>query len=271
MQFNHLQTNGEYLLNQNTGPEPFLAAPTPIRLKLPTTWQGSSRMAECSHDNLGPDGACMACGIVCQSFYSHGNDHGYTSNHSIPRHNDRSILKELEELRLPDDIKARADQIYQEMENGTRRGTRRKQLVFYCTYQAYHDGGYRKDPYEIARLVGIATGDVTKAISTYSDRRVGAKKVTEYSPVEFIPQYCEALNLAHECKQKILTFAAGILRKDPDLLDRTPRAVAAGIIMYYLTVIAGAVVDVKQFAKSVLMSEVTVNKSCKSIMEVDNR
>lgn len=245
-------------------------APTPVRLSI-SRWQGSSRMTECTHEHLGPDGACMTCGIVCRSLYSHGGDHGYTSNHSIPRHNERSILKELEELSFPDDIKSKADQIYQELENGTRRGTRRKQLVFYCAYQAYHDLGYRKDPYEIARLVGIANGDVTKAISTYSDRRVGAKKVTEYSPVEFIPQYCEALNLASECKDRILEFADGILRKDPDLLDRTPRAVAAGIIMYYLTVIIGAVVDTKQFAGAVLMSEVTVNKSCKSISEVDNR
>jgi hypothetical protein len=230
-------------------------------------------ISECPHDTLNAEGGCMVCGVVCRSFYGNGagGDHGYTSNHSIPRQSERSISKELDNISLPDDVKSEADRIYQKLEKGTRRGSRRKQLVFFCVYRAYQNLNHRKDPHEIARLIGIPNGDITKAISTYSDRSVNTQKVTQFSPIEFIPQFCEALNLSSECQDNIVMFARSMIAKDADLLDRTPRAVAVGLIMYYLTIITGAVIDTKQFAVSVLMSEVTVNKSCKAIMEIDNR
>src|SRR5438445_7351353 len=107
------------------GPVPS-PAPTPIRLKVvnrstcsaPTPRidlenvdrfgaqrriGGPEGSDECPHELLNAEGACMVCGVVCQTLYN--NDHGYTTSHSMPRQNERSILKELENLTLPDDIK----------------------------------------------------------------------------------------------------------------------------------------------------------------------
>ena len=69
----------------------------------------------------------------------------FTTHHIMTKPNEKSIRQELERLNLPIDIINTADNIFQQMQTGTRRGQKRKQLIFHCVRTAYDHHGIPRD------------------------------------------------------------------------------------------------------------------------------
>lgn len=221
-------------------------------------------MLECQHDFLTMEGSCANCGMIISELNQDG------SGYAVSRNSEKSILKEMDNFTLSDDVKLKAESIFGKLNPQTKRGNRRKQLIFFCIYSALLELGIPQDPKKIAQLVGIKTSEMTKALSMYSQSQTGYKPPLVFiTPLNFIPQYCEALQLSPETIQDVLNFAQGILDKDPTLKEKFPQKIAAGILLYYLT-INGIQVNKKEYAKMIQLSEVTINNIYKQILNLHN-
>lgn len=219
----------------------------------------------CPHDYINPEGVCTACGIVCQQIY--GNEGPIYFN---TRANEKSILKDMESFDLSDDIKNKAEEIFGKLNSATKRGNRRKQLIFFCIYNAYNEVGNPQDPKRIAEMVGIRTSEMTKALSMFSEAQTGYKPPSIHvNALHFLPQYCNDLNLTEDTTNEILNFAQKILDRDPDLKETFPQKVAAGILSYYAK-INGITIDKRFYSKMVQLSDVTINNMRKYIEKLDN-
>jgi transcription initiation factor TFIIIB Brf1 subunit/transcription initiation factor TFIIB len=187
------------------------------------------------------------------------------------KNGDKSMWKEMEYLDIPETIKQKADEIYVILSHMTKRGNRKKQLLFFCLYNAYIEMRQPQDPKSIAKMIGLTQSEITKAFTTYADYQTGYKpRQITITPFDLIPKYCKELNLTKEIQEEILNFAKNILNKDPSLYQTFPQKVAAGIIKYYLS-IGGIEINRSQYSQIIDLSEVTINTMYKRIASIDNK
>jgi transcription initiation factor TFIIIB Brf1 subunit/transcription initiation factor TFIIB len=224
-----------------------------------------NELVECQHTSLNTEGYCETCGLKLQRLYAN------ESITQIIKHSDRSITKDLETLSIPEDIKHKAVEIFLKLNAMTKRGNKRKQLIFFCIYNAYNELGYPQDPRSIAKIAGIKNNEMTKALSSFSEAQTGYRPPDMVVTAKvYLPKYCESLNLSEETQRGVMEFADTILAKDPNLQENFPQKVAAGILLYYLT-IHGINVNKKDYAKIFDLSEVTVTNMYKYVAKVDNQ
>lgn len=182
----------------------------------------------------------------------------------------KTLLPELQRYDFPDEIKVKADQIFQKMDTSIRRGHIRDYLVFYCIYNAYHELKIHKDPKQIALSVGIDLGEITKALSKFSEsQEMYQPPMITTSPLDLIPDYCRMIQLSDDTIENVLELAQEIIDKDNELLEGYPQKVAAGILRYFLT-INGIAFKKNQFAEMLGLSEVTINNMYKKICLIHN-
>ena len=188
----------------------------------------------------------------------------YTNHHSLPKNLDKNIRKDLEKIGLPINIINLADDIYKEMKAGTKRGKRRKQLIYFCVSTAYNKLSIPIDPNKLAKLCGIDYSDISKAQSMCSPSKTNYEPpLRRFTPLDFIPNYFKAvsnwLNFPEDTLDDIIAIAEDILDSEPDLKDEKPQTVAAGIIVFYLNV-HGLSLDKDKYTEIFGRSDMTINK-----------
>lgn len=182
-------------------------------------------------------------------FRGSSNNPEFTTHHSITKSTEKSLRDELEKLNLPLDIINTADKIFQKMQTGTRRGQKRKQLIFYCVRSAYDSLGIVKDPKELADICEIDYSQITKASSMCSPVQTNySSLIVVYSPIQYIPivydRIVDAIQTQHQFSEgaleQILEIAKEVTTIDENdefenpLLDGKPQIAAAAIIAHYL-------------------------------------
>lgn len=189
----------------------------------------------------------------------------YTNHHSIPRPNDRTIRPDLEKLSLPDNIIGKADDIFQNMDIGTKRSKRRKRLVFFCTLTACDELGIPVEPNHLANICGIERCDISKSMSMCSSVHTNYDAPLIYhTPQKYISGYFKKLNeegmsFKDGAMDHIFEMMDDVLDKDEDLYEDKPQTVAAAILVYYLQ-INNYIVDKSKYKAIFGMSDMTVNK-----------
>jgi transcription initiation factor TFIIIB Brf1 subunit/transcription initiation factor TFIIB len=183
---------------------------------------------------------------------------------------DRTILPDLDKIQISDEIKYQAEKIFKQLGTGTRRGLKRKKLLFYCVYNAYKSLGILEDANTVADLVGIPYSEITKAFSLFSEgKTLYRAPITFRTPIDFIHKYYSEVGLGPESLRPLLDIAEEVLELDPELDENYPQVVAAGIIFYYLT-INGISVNKEEFAKLIGKSPMTIAKMSKRISTIHN-
>lgn len=182
----------------------------------------------------------------------------------------RSIMEDMERIQVTDDIKLRADHIYQQLRKSTHRGRRRLQLIFYCLYQAHRELGIAVIPHVLAENVGITPAEMSKAISMFSETQTGySPPNTVTYPADLLPEMCRENGLSKEAEMDVIQMANYILEKESALLQRTPQIVAAGILYHYME-INGITVTFDSFAHGAKLSQATLKQIVRIISGVDN-
>ena len=195
----------------------------------------------------------------------------FSKCHMMTKKADRSILTDLDKLNVPNDIKVEAEGVFRQLNTNTKRGRRRKKLLFYCIFIAYTKLGQPKDPKAIADLVGISSTEMTKAFSMCSESQTNYKTpIVHWSPLDFIPEYIESVGLELDCLDDVVKLGTEILRKDPELLESYPQVVAGCIIMYYMTINGAININKKRFAEVLKKSEMTISKMFKKVAKAHN-
>ena len=181
-----------------------------------------------------------------QQFHNGYGDWGH-----VITHNKRSILPDLKPYPFSDEIKNQADVIYNKMIYRVRRGKIRDQMYFFCVYCAHLELGMSPIPTQIGQIFGLTPGEVQKCDSLFSPLQTGYRPPsTNTSPLRYLPDYCESMNLSAEATCEIMELAKLILRKEPSLFEKNPQTVAAGLLRYY-TLTNGIVNDDPEKLKKV--------------------
>lgn len=194
----------------------------------------------------------------------------YGDSHVVT-YNERSILSDLKTYSFTDDIKNTADVIYNKMRYQVRRGKIRDQLLFYCVYCAHCELHRSVNPIQLGKLFELTQGEVQRCDSLFSPLQTGYRKPELIvSPLDYLPDYCSAINLSQEAIEDILVMAASILEKDSSLMQENPQTVASGLLRYY-TVLNGITVDDPQHMTIVTSrSNATIDTVYRRIATIDN-
>jgi len=199
----------------------------------------------------------------------------YTTHHAIPRANEKTIRHDLEKLNLPSNIVNIADGVYQNMTVGTKRGKRRRMLVFFCAFTAYNQENTPVDPIWLANICGLERSEISKALSMCSPVHTNFDApVIKYTPKNYIPIYFKKLNdeyikFPDNAIEEIYDLTNEVLEKEPELLDEKPQTVAAAILVYFLFK-SGYSIDKDKYSSIFGRSDMTINKIRKRISRCDN-
>ncbi len=193
----------------------------------------------------------------------------FTNHHSIPKSSEKSIRSDLNKLGIPNNIINIADSIYQDMIVGTKRGKRRKMLLFFCVFSAYNKESIPVDPIWLANVCGIDRSGISKALSMCSHGNTESSNVlVRYEPHDFIPTYFKKLNemidFHDDTLEEINDMLDEVMEKDPDLRDEKPETVAAAMLIYYLQ-LNGCAIEKDKYKDIFGRSDMTINKIKKRI------
>ena len=191
------------------------------------------------------------------------NEYSYTTK------NNRNIIVDLQPYDFSDDIKHRANFIYNKMKHSVRKANKRQYLLFFCVYSAYKEFNTNIDPNQLGLIFGLTQGQMQKTLSMFSPLQTGYKPVQRVmSAVDYIPDYCTKLNL-EEYTNDLITFASAILDNHNQLKQFVPQTVAAGILKYYLTINGIDLNNKKILADTTFRSDTTIDSMYKKISEMD--
>lgn len=199
----------------------------------------------------------------------------YTKHHAIPRSNEKTIRPDLEKLGLPSNIINTADNIFQTMDVGTKRGKRRRMLLFYCSFTAYNQQNIPIDPFTLAKNCGLDRSGISKALSMCSPVQTNlSTPLVRYTPLDYIPVYFDKLNedwieFPSGALDDIYKITKEVLSKDLDLSDEKPQTVAAAILVFYLQM-NGFSIDKLKYQDIFGRSDMTINKIKKRISKAYN-
>ena len=198
----------------------------------------------------------------------------FTSCHTIPKNNRITIRPDLEKLDLPVNIVDVAEEVYIEMEAGTKRGSRRRQLIFFCAKTAYDKENIPIDPAKLADICGIKHSDISRALSMCSSIKTNYyTPLVKHHPQEYIQDYYDELskflNFDEDALEEVYYITEEVLESEPDLLEEKPQIVAAAILVYYLN-LNGLTIEKNKYTVVFGRSDMTINKIKKKVSEAYN-
>jgi len=182
---------------------------------------------------------------------------------------DKSIFNDMSNFQIPDDIKYKADEIYSGLKLATKRGKRRRKVIFFCMFQAYQALGRPCDPKKLANVVGINPNEISKAFSLCSPLETGYyPSFQQLNFVDFIPTYYHLTGLSESNLEDVIELGQSLSTKDTTLLDELPQIVAVSTLLYYMEI--NGVSCNTNFSDKVGRSELTLSQMKKRIESIDN-
>jgi transcription initiation factor TFIIIB Brf1 subunit/transcription initiation factor TFIIB len=195
---------------------------------------------------------------------------------SSRRKNISDILFELGPMKLPEDIKRKANTIYLSMPSRDihRRGNR-KFKIFSAIYEAYTQCGIPCEPITIAAEVGIMKSRIGHAISKFSKAiklsRHGQEKnpTNNWSAIDYIKPLLVEFGINDEHAETIEQLGYKVLAASRELKEEKPQKVAKTLIIHWAT-INGFKFARESIAKMCGVSIATIDSIRSKIIEADN-
>jgi len=196
---------------------------------------------------------------------------GYGEWGHVITHTERSILPDLKPYPFPDEIKNQADVIYNKMRYQVRRGKIRYQMLFFCVYYAHIELGRDINPIQLGAQFGLTQGEVQRCDSLFSPLQTGYRPPSiNTSPLGYLPDYCQNMNLSQDAIDEIMKMSAAILRKEPTLYQENPQTVAAGLLRYFTVTNGITTDDPQKITRVTNRSTVTIDSMFRRIATIDN-
>jgi hypothetical protein len=182
----------------------------------------------------------------------------------------KSVTEELPDG-VPLEVAQRANEIFFIMYRKIRRGTIRNQMLFYSTYCAYRELDYMVNPDSVGAMFKLSRKEVAECASRFSAAKTGySPSFGKLSALNYLPGYCRSCGLTEDAFVEITEYYKQILEKDPKILEYTPNTLAAGLMMFYLSV-SGLELDDKNKLSSVAGRSLATIKAMKDkIFEIHN-
>lgn len=196
-------------------------------------------------------------------------------------YNERAILKIFDDLttvsinhNINPMIIDCAKKIYKDIRDvKISRGINRDALIATCLMTSLNINNVSRSQKEIAEIFGINQTHITQGRKKLLELNNYLKNTMIYklnitSPDHFIPRFCSLLSIQKKYCDLMLLLCKKIVRL-PDISENTPPAIAAGII-YFVCYLCKLNVTKKQISKLCKISEVTINKCYKKLINFIN-
>jgi transcription initiation factor TFIIIB Brf1 subunit/transcription initiation factor TFIIB len=243
-----------------------------------------SESDECTHENIINEkgmSVCVDCGEEMQYKNTHDKEWRYygqgdTKNSSDPnrvqmrKSEERNIFKDVENLGFSDKVVARANKIYAQVTKGKIfRGNSRRAIVFASIFHSFKLGGHPQSHERLIRIFNLnrKTGlRGLKYVNLYApkDSKI---RTTYISPVNLVEEILEQFSATKDQKQEVIDLYEKIRNKSSRLNRSRPQSVSSGLVFYW-TCLKGKNISLKEFAKKVQLSELTISKISREISDV---
>jgi len=243
-----------------------------------------SETDDCIHENVINEkgmSVCVDCGQEMQYKNTHDKEWRYygqgdSKNASDPNRvqmrkcEERNIFKDVENLGFSDKVVARANKIYAQVTKGKIfRGNSRRAIVFASIFHSFKLGGHPQSHERLIRIFNLnrKTGlRGLKYVNLYApkDSKI---RTTYISPINLVEEILEQFSATKEQKNEVIELYEKIKNKSSRLNRSRPQSVSSGLVFYW-TCLKGKNISLKEFAKKVQLSELTISKIAKEISDV---
>lgn len=187
----------------------------------------------------------------------------------------RSIMKELQTVKIPEHIKQTADGIFSEL-SWTVKSNRRWCVLAACIFQAYHENRAAVLPGEISALCGIKE-TMSKALSYVPDN-FPVDKLKIYYPREYITLYADKaqmtfakdFSLNKKFRENLFIHCKNIMLNGRYLEQKKPQEIAAAIVLHFFS-LNGFKINKKMKVSFSGVSDTTITSAMKMVDEAYNK
>jgi transcription initiation factor TFIIIB Brf1 subunit/transcription initiation factor TFIIB len=220
----------------------------------------------CSHKNVYNDNSniiCTDCGKELEKSifqekewrYYGQSDNKRTSDPNrvhIRKIDDRNIFKDVENMGFSDKVISLANQIYIQVTKGQIfRGNSRKSVVFSCMFHAFKILGKPQTHENLIKIFGLT-------------RKASLKGLKFVNLNEDIMDKFKATD---EHKKEVINLYAKIKNKSSKINRSRPQSISSGLIYFWISM-KNIDISLKDFAKKVELSELTISKIAKEISDI---
>ena len=213
-----------------------------------------------------------------QYCYNGSEQHPEFTNHHVlkPKLKEKSLKPDLINAGFPAEIVTKANEIFNKLECGLKRGVRRRQLMFFCVQSAYNKLKIPEDPSRLATMCGISHSEMMKANSMCSPSKTNYKApLTHWTPHDFLSVFYQKLvdldiiMYSDSVFEDIESICNEVMDKSPTLREDKPQTVAAAILVYYLG-LHGIGIDKKSYSEIFSRSDMTIQKVKNKVAQAYN-
>ena len=238
----------------------------------------------CGHENVICEkgvSVCVDCGEEIYHKITNEKEWRYYGHSEIKNASDpnrsqirkieeRSIFKDVENLGFSESIISKANQIYTQVTQGKIfRGNSRKAIVFACVFHAFKMSGKPQSHERLIQIFNLnrKTGlRGLKYVNLYAPKD-SKLRTTYITPINLVGEIMEKFSATKDQKDEVISLYEKIKNKSSRLNRSRPQSVASGLVFYWICM-KRKDISLKDFAKKVILSELTVNKIAKEIAEV---
>lgn len=235
----------------------------------------------CNHENTTVENgilSCLDCGEEINRTITHEKEWRYygptDGRHSsdpnrvqLRKVEERNINKDVENMGFSETIISKADEIYNQVTRGQiYRGNSRKAIVFACIFHAYKIAGKHQTPENLIKLFGLNRKNGLKGLKIVN---VNAPKdsqihTTFITPEHLVHDIMDKFRATQAQKEEVIDLYDRVKNRSSKLNRSRPQSVAAALTYYW---ICKKKIDIslKEFAKKVDLSELTINKNAKEV------
>ena len=234
----------------------------------------------CHNETITENGiiSCLECGEELEHTIMHEKEWRYYGASDSKRSSDpnrvqirkqeeRNITKDVENMGFSETIITKADELYNQVTKGQiYRGNSRKAIIFACIFHAYKMSGNHQTPENLIKLFGLNRKNGLKGLKIVN---VNAPKdsqihTTFITPVHLIHDIMDKFRATESQKKEVIELYEKIKNRSSKLNRSRPQSVAAALTYYWICN-KQLSITLKEFAKKVDLSELTINKNTKEV------
>jgi transcription initiation factor TFIIIB Brf1 subunit/transcription initiation factor TFIIB len=245
----------------------------------------STDNVKCKHLNTSETGyviLCIDCGEEISESISQDKEWRYygqsdTKHSSDPNRcqmrraeEDKNIFKDVEGMGFKDAIVTRANEMYlQVTKDKIHRGNMRKAIIFACIFNAYKTAG---NPQSCEPLIEIFSIDRKTGLKGLKIVNLGMSKEslfhnTHITPANLVDDIMKEFRASSDQKKEVIELYNQIKGRSAKINRSRPQSVAAGLAFFWICK-NNKNITLKEFSKTVRLSELTVSKVSKEISSI---
>lgn len=180
---------------------------------------------------------------------------------------ERTIIKDVENLGFSDSIISSANRIYTEVTKGKiYRGNSRKSIVFACIFHAYKLAGVPQSHERLTGIFGLNRKSGLKGLKHVNLHapKTSVIRATYITPETLVEEIMDKFHASDDQKIAVKELYQKIKNRSSKLNRSRPQSVAAGLTFYWI-LLERKNITLKEFTKRVALSELTISKIAKEI------